>query len=269
FQFMERANGLANQEFTDGRAADGHDDRLLPEHEVLSELLSGCTERADDGSDATDVWPVRRGLRGEDEVRLPRDAGGPEVRGAFDQMRQRIPGKFVPGRIEDQGRWNPMADRLARGRQLAVRKEEAVVVPVGLALQESMGDPQISAVVPVPPPHRVEDSILRLPIGCGRHRERIEAVRNHEIEGRRTREEEQVQVLAAFHDGAREGHRSSRMTESLGVDREVSAEFLHRSDSLSASPKTFGWDVGAAGERPIFRAPRRAGYGRGYIAGGS
>jgi len=108
---VERANGLANQEFTDGRAADGHEDGLLPEHKVLSELLSRSAERADDGSDATDIRPVRGRLRHEDEVGPPRDPGGPEVRRAFDQARQRISGiditRFENGQsTEHWGQWD-------------------------------------------------------------------------------------------------------------------------------------------------------------------
>src|SRR5207237_10028568 len=112
------------------------------------------TEPSDDGPDATDVRPVWRGLRGEDELGLSRNARGPEVRGAFDETGQGIPGKVVAGGIEDQGRRNPMSDRLARGSQLAVGEQEAVVAPVGLPVQESSGDATLSDVGWVAPPHR-------------------------------------------------------------------------------------------------------------------
>src|SRR5947199_253653 len=101
FQRVECANRLANQEFTDRGASDGDEDRLLPEHKILSEFLARRTEPSDDGPDATDVRPVRSGLRGEDELGLSRNARGPEVRRAFDQTGQRIPGKVVAGGIED------------------------------------------------------------------------------------------------------------------------------------------------------------------------
>src|SRR5438552_199209 len=228
FQRMECANHLANQEFTDRGASDGDEDRLLPEHKILSEFLARRTEPSDDGPDATDVRPVWRGVCGEDELGLSRNARGPEVRGAFDETGQRIPGKVVAGGIEDQGRRNPMSDRLARGSQLAVGKQEAVIAPVGLPVQESSGHPEGLTVVPVTPPHWGKDPIRRLPIGRRWHREHIEAVRHDEIQRRRPGEEEQIQIPPAFEEAASEGHGASRMAETLGVNREVSAEFLHR-----------------------------------------
>src|SRR5256712_6203966 len=156
----------------------------------------------------------------------------------------------------------------AGGRELAARGKERVLSPVGPALEEPTGDPQVWAVVWVPPPHRAEDPVRRPPIGRGRHRERVESVRHDEIQRRRTGEEEQIQVPAAFHEAAGEGHRSGRVAEALGMDREVPTEFLHRathcplpqrpSDATSALPGT-----------ARFRGPARAAYGRRYIAGGS
>src|SRR5436309_847724 len=121
-----------------------------------------------------------------------------------------------------------MTDRLARGSQLAVGEQEAVVAPVGLPLQELSSNPQISTIVSVPPPHRRKDSIRRPPIGRRRHRERIEAVRHDEIQRRRPGEEEQIQIPPAFEEAASEGHGASRMTETVGWNREVSAVLLHR-----------------------------------------
>src|SRR5207247_6968967 len=91
-------------------SSDGDEDRLLPEHKILSEFLARRTEPSDDGPDATDVRPVWRGLRGEDELGLSRNARGPEVRGAFDETGQGIPGKVVAGGSGGQGRRGPTGD---------------------------------------------------------------------------------------------------------------------------------------------------------------
>ena len=92
---------MADQEFADGRPTDGHENRFFPEHKILPELLPRRAERANDRSDAANVRPARGRLGREDEVRSPRDPGGPEVRGAFDQTGQRIARKVVAGRVED------------------------------------------------------------------------------------------------------------------------------------------------------------------------
>src|SRR5256885_678706 len=138
--------------------------------------------------------------------------------------------------------------RLARGGKLAVREEEAIVVPVRLSLQESPSDPQISTVVSIPPPYRAKDPVRRLPIGRGRHRQRVESVRHDEVQGRRTGEEEEIQIPPSIEQTAGERNRSRRVPETLRVDREVAAEFLHRathcplperpSDETAASDST-------------------------------
>src|SRR2546428_14150394 len=161
-----------------------------------------------------------------------------------------------------------MPKRLAGGTLLVAREEERVVTQAGLPLKEPTGDPQVSAVVSVPPPHRAEDPVRRPPIGRGRHRERDESVRHDEIQRRRTGGEEQIQVPAAFPEAAGEGHRSGRVAEALGMDREVPTEVLHPathrplpqrpSDATSALPGT-----------ARVRGPARAAYARRSMAGGA
>src|SRR3989442_2784037 len=225
---MERLYGLSNQEFADGRATDRHENRLFPEYEILSELLARRAEPADDRSDAANVRPARGRLGSEDEVRPPRDPGGPEVRGALDQTGQRVTRKVVARGVEDQGRRDSMTDRLARAREFAVREQEPVVIPVRLMLEKPTGDPKVPNVVPIPSPYRPEDPVRSLPIWRRRRRQRVESVRHDEVQGRRTGQEEEIQVPSSFQEAAGEGHRSRRMAEALRVDREVAAEFLHR-----------------------------------------
>jgi hypothetical protein len=121
-----------------------------------------------------------------------------------------------------------MTDRLARAGEFAVREQEPVVLPVRLVLEKPAGDPKVPSVVPVPSPYRPEDPVRRLPIGRGRHREGVEPVRHDEVQGRRTGEEEEIQVPPSIDEAAGERNGSGRMAQSLGVGREIPAEFLHR-----------------------------------------
>src|SRR6266568_7722775 len=100
-------------------------------------------------------------------------------------------------------------------------------------------DPKVTRVVPVPPPHRIQDSIVRGPIRSRGGGHRIEAARDDEIERRDSGEEEQVHVGLLFDQAASEGHGAGRMAESLGVDREVSVERPHRPGPSAAGGKTF------------------------------
>src|SRR5207245_9723026 len=107
--------------------------------------------------------------------------GGPEVRRAFDQTRQRFARYIVASGFKYQGRWNSMTDRLARAREFAIREEEPVVLPVCLVLETPAGAPKVPSVVPVPSPYRPEDPVRRLLIGRGGHREGDERGRHGEF----------------------------------------------------------------------------------------
>ena len=132
-------------------------------------------------------------------------------------------------RVEDQRRRDVLTDGLPRGCEFAIRNQEAIVGPVGFSPEETPRDAEVAAVLPIPPPRGSEHAVLRRPIRRRRHREGVESTRDEEIQSRRSREEEQIQVAPSFQETAGEGDRARRMTQSLGMDREVAAQLLHQS----------------------------------------
>src|SRR5207249_2930155 len=226
----ESAKGLdggAKQILSNRRAAGGHEARLLPKDPVPAQFLSGGAEGPDDRRDPPDVRPRRGVVEREDEIDLPGNGREPPIPVSLQESRGRILREIVAERVHNQRGRNVVTQGLANRSDFPVGEEEPVGPPVSFPSEEPSGDAQVAGMLDVPAPNRLEDPVLRGPIGGGRRREGIEPAGHDEVEGRDAGQEEEVQTLAAGLEAAGEGHGPRRMPEPLGVDREIPLDLAH------------------------------------------
>ena len=129
--------------------------------------------------------------------------------------------------VEDQCRGNVVAHRLSDGGDLTGREEESIRLPIGFLSQVAPRDPEITGIVDIPSPDRLQCPVDGGPIGSGWRGKSIEAAGHDEVQGGHPGQEEEVQVFTALPQAAGEGDRLGRMAEPLGMDREVSLELFH------------------------------------------
>src|SRR5439155_262899 len=226
-------DGGAKQIVSDRRAAGGHEDRLLPKEQVLAQFLSGGAEGPDDRRDPPDVRPRRGVVEREDEIDLPGNGREPPIPVSLQESRGRILREIVAERVHNQRGRNVVRQGLANRSDFPVGEEEPIGPPVSLPSEEPSGDAQVACIVDVPAPNRLEDPVVRGPIGGGRRREGIEPAGHDEVEGRDAGQEEEVQILAAGLEAAGEGHGPRRMPEALGKGPESPRVAIAPADQLS------------------------------------
>ena len=220
-------DGGAEQVLSDRGPPGGYEDCLLPKEQVLAQFLSGGAEGAYDRRDPPDVGPSWGVVEREDEIDLTGEGREPPVPVSLQEPRGGVLREIVTERVHDHRGRNVVTQGLANRGDFSVGEEEPVGPPISLPSEEPPGDPQVAGILDVPAPYRLEDPVLRGPIGGGRRGEGIEPAGHDEVEGRDAGQEEEVKILAAGLHPAGEGHGPRRMPKTLGMDREIPLDLAH------------------------------------------